>query len=80
MMKWAGRKSVAAGLQIRLDVKTPDIGTGYANVIIDPYRDNKPMRGEIAFNQVQLKVFKPFIQDVRNLDGTLSYAGKLAEP
>jgi len=71
-------KSVAAGLQIRLDVKTPDIGTGYANVIIDPYRDNKPMRGEIAFNQVQLKIFKPFIQDVRNLDGTLSYAGKIS--
>ena len=71
-------KSVAEGLQVRLDVKTPDIGTGYANVIIDPYRDSKPMRGEIAFNQVQLKVFKPFIQDIRNLDGTLSYAGKVS--
>jgi translocation and assembly module TamB len=71
-------KSVADGLQLRLDVKTPDIGTGYANVIIDPYRDSKPMRGEIAFNQVQLKVFKPFIQDIRNLDGILSYAGKIS--
>jgi len=70
-------KSVADGLQIRLDVKTPDIGTGYANVIIDPYRDSKPMRGEVAFNEVQLKVFKPFIQDVRTLEGTLSYAGKI---
>ncbi|MFV5492183.1 translocation/assembly module TamB domain-containing protein [Acinetobacter sp. ASP199] len=71
-------KSVADGLQIRLDVKTPDIGTGYANVIIDPYRDSKPMRGEVAFNEVQLKVFKPFIQDVRTLEGTLSYAGKIS--
>ena len=71
-------KSVADGLQLRLDVKTPDIGTGYANVIIDPYRDSKPMRGEIAFNQVRLKVFKPFIQDIRNLDGILSYAGKIS--
>ncbi len=71
-------KSVADRLQLRLDVKTPDIGTGYANVIIDPYRDSKPMRGEIAFNQVQLKVFKPFIQDIRNLDGILSYAGKIS--
>ena len=70
-------KSVAEGLQIRLDVKTPDIGTGYANVIIDPYQDSKPMRGEIAFNQVQLKVFKPFVQDIRNLEGILSYAGKV---
>ncbi|WP_291371040.1 translocation/assembly module TamB domain-containing protein, partial [Acinetobacter sp. UBA5934] len=71
-------KSVAAGLQVRLDVKTPEIGTGYANVIIDPYKDNKPMRGEIAFDQVQLKVFKPFIQDVRSLSGNLSFAGKIS--
>ena len=71
-------KSVAEGLQIRLDTKAPDIGTGYANVIIDPYKDNKPMRGEIAFNQVQLKILKPFIQDVRSMGGTLSYAGKIS--
>ncbi|ANF81897.1 hypothetical protein A3K93_06625 [Acinetobacter sp. NCu2D-2] len=71
-------KSVAQGLQIRLDVKAPSMGTGYANVIIDPYKDSKPMRGEVAFNQVQLKVFKPFIQDIRTLDGTLSYAGKIS--
>ena len=50
---------------------------GYANVVIDPYRDNMPMRGEIAFDQVQLKVFKPFIADVRSMGGTLSYAGKI---
>ena len=70
-------KSIAEGLQIRLDVKTPEIGVGYANVVIDPYRDNMPMRGEIAFDQVQLKVFKPFIADVRSMGGTLSYAGKI---
>ena len=71
-------KSVADGLQIRLDTKAPDIGTGYANVIIDPYKDSKPMRGEVAFNQVQLKILKPFIQDVRSMGGTLSYAGKIS--
>ena len=70
-------KSIAEGLQIRLDVKTPEIGVGYANVVIDPYRDNMPMRGEIAFDQVQLKVFKPFIADVRSMGGTISYAGKI---
>ncbi|MGB8482157.1 MAG: translocation/assembly module TamB domain-containing protein [Acinetobacter bohemicus] len=71
-------KSVSEGLQVRLDVKTPEIGTGYANVIIDPYKDSKPMRGEVAFDQVQLKVFKPFIQDVRSLAGVLSFAGKIS--
>ncbi|OTG77678.1 hypothetical protein B9T33_15160 [Acinetobacter sp. ANC 5054] len=71
-------KSVADGLQIRLDTKAPDIGTGYANIIIDPYKANKPIRGEVAFNQVQLKILKPFIQDVRAMGGTLSYAGKIS--
>ncbi len=60
-------KASREGLQIRLDVKTPEIGVGYANVVIDPYRDNMPMRGEIAFDQVQLKVFKPCIADVRSM-------------
>ncbi len=69
-------KSIAEGLKLRVDVKTPKIGTGYANVLIDPYAKNMPMRGEIAFDQVQLKVFKPFIADVRTMAGTLSFAGK----
>ncbi|WOE32562.1 MULTISPECIES: translocation/assembly module TamB domain-containing protein [unclassified Acinetobacter] len=70
-------KSVSDGLQLRLDVKTPAIGTGYANVVIDPYSENKNMRGDIAFYDVNLKVFKPFIPDVRKLGGILSFAGKV---
>ncbi len=70
-------KSVAEGLLLRLDVKTPNIGTGYANVVIDPYQAAKPMRGEVAFSEVQLAVFKPFIRDVRSMGGTLSFAGKV---
>ncbi|MDY6460674.1 translocation/assembly module TamB domain-containing protein [Acinetobacter faecalis] len=70
-------KSISEGLQLRLDVKTPAIGTGYANVVIDPYSANKAMRGEVAFNELQLKVLKPFIADVRRLDGSLSFAGKV---
>src|SRR5574344_1175318 len=70
-------KSIAEGLKLRIDVKTPEIGTGYANVLIDPYTKNMPMRGAIAFDQVQLKVFKPFIADVRSMAGILSFAGKI---
>ena len=70
-------KSITEGLKLRIDVKTPEIGTGYANVLIDPYTKNMPMRGEIAFDQVQLKVFKPFIADVRSMAGILSFAGKI---
>jgi len=70
-------KSISEGLLLRVDVKTPDIGTGYANVIINPFQANMPMRGEVAFDDVQLKVFKPFIKDVRSMSGTLALAGKM---
>ncbi|MCU4581518.1 translocation/assembly module TamB domain-containing protein [Acinetobacter gyllenbergii] len=70
-------KSISEGLLLRVDMKTPDIGTGYANVIVNPYQANMPMRGEVAFNDVQLKVFKPFIKDVRSMSGTLALAGKM---
>lgn len=70
-------KSVTDGLLFRVDMKTPDIGTGYANVIINPFQSTMPMRGEIAFDDVQLKIFKPFIKDVRSMGGTLALAGKV---
>lgn len=71
-------KSVQEGLLLRVDLKAPTIGTGYASVVVNPYVDAKPMHGEIAFNQIQLKILKPFIADVRKLDGTLSLAGKIS--
>ena len=71
-------KSVADGLLLRTDFKAPNIGTGYANLIINPYVASKPMRGEIAFNDVQLKLLKPFIADVRKMDGSLALAGKIS--
>ena len=70
-------KSVTDGLQLRLDVKTKEIGTGYASVVIDPYSSNKAMRGEVAVDQVDLKIAKPFIQDVRSIGGNLSFAGRI---
>lgn len=70
-------KSIKEGLLLRTDLKAPNIGTGYANVVINPYVDAKPIRGEIAFDKVQLKVLKPFIADVRKLEGNLSLASKI---
>ena len=70
-------KSIKEGLLLRVDLKAPNVGTGYANVLVNPYVDSKPIRGEIAFNEVQLKILKPFIADVRKLEGTLSLAGKI---
>ncbi|MFT4020972.1 MAG: translocation/assembly module TamB domain-containing protein [Acinetobacter sp.] len=70
-------RSVTSGLLIRTDVKTENIGTGYANILINPYDDTLPMRGEVAFDRVDLKFLKPFIQDIRSIGGTLAFAGKI---
>lgn len=70
-------KSVTEGLLMRFDVKTANIGNGYASVVINPYDQNLPMQGELAFSNVDLKFLKPFIQDVRSIGGTLDFAGKV---
>src|SRR5690606_21648615 len=71
-------RSIREGLLLRADLKAPNIGTGYANVVVNPFVDSKPMRGEVALSQVQLKILKPFISDVRKIDGNLSLAGKIS--
>ncbi|MDO4223228.1 MAG: translocation/assembly module TamB domain-containing protein [Acinetobacter sp.] len=65
------------GLLLRTDLKTPDIGTGYAKVLVQPEQKGMPISGEVAFNDVQLQVLRPFIQDVRKMSGSLSIAGKI---
>ncbi|MBF7687110.1 translocation/assembly module TamB domain-containing protein [Acinetobacter rathckeae] len=70
-------RSVAEGLQVRFDVKTQNIGNGYASVTIDPYKDQLPMQGEAAFSQVDLQFLKPFIPDARRIGGTLDFAAKI---
>ena len=70
-------KSVSEGLKLRLDLETQDIGRGYANVDINPYVKRMPMKGVVAFDGIDLKVFKPFIADVRQLSGNLSYTGQI---
>lgn len=70
-------RSVPQGILTRFDVKTPSIGTGYAKLLIQPQQTPMPMSGEVALDDVQLKIFKPFIADVRNLDGRLALAGKI---
>lgn len=70
-------RTVTDGLQLRADVKTQNIGNGYASVTIDPSKDQLPMQGEAAFSQVDLQFLKPFIADARRISGTLDFAAKI---
>ena len=84
------------GIGARIDVKTPEMGTGFARFLVhnlnpDPMRPqisaataansttpSRRINGEVAFNDMKIKVLKPFIQDVRALDGNLALAGKIS--
>ncbi len=70
-------KTLPEGLSIRLNADTPLLGTGYVNALIGMQGTDKPVSGEIALDEVKLSLFRPFISDVRVLDGQLSAAGKL---
>lgn len=70
-------KTTPQGLMLRSNMKTPSIGSGYANILIKPDVKGMPMTGEIAFEQVNVQLLRPFIDDVRQMAGSLSIAGKI---
>lgn len=69
-------KTVAQGLQLNLDVYAQG-GSGYAKVLVDPWSAQKNIVGDVAFDKIQMKIFKPFIADARSLGGELSFAGQV---
>ena len=71
-------KTLPQGLSLRLNADTPLLGTGLMNVLIGTQDKDKSISGDIILEKVKLNLFKPFVSDVRMLDGQLSAAGKLS--
>ncbi len=69
-------KSVDEGLKIRTDV-LGSAGRGYADVIIDPYGQNKPISGALVMNDLNLAVIRPFFPNIQTLTGRVNLAGGL---
>lgn len=70
-------KTQPQGLAVRLNANTPQLGTGFVNVLVGTQATNKTLTGDVALDAVNLSVFKPFVSDIRILEGKLSAAGKL---
>ncbi|OUY07085.1 translocation/assembly module TamB domain-containing protein [Acinetobacter populi] len=73
-----GAKTLPQGLALRLNADTPLLGTGFVSLLVGTQGQDKAISGDIALDQVKLSLFKPFISDIRVLDGKLSAAGKLS--
>lgn len=68
------------GIKLRFDAKTPNIGTGYIDALIDPKAEGKTINGALVLDNVQLQVLKPFFPGIRELSGVASLAGGMSGP
>ncbi len=68
------------GIRLRFDAKTPNIGAGYIDALIDPKAEGKTISGALVLDNVQLQVFKPFFPGIRELSGVASLAGGMSGP
>ncbi|MFK3915704.1 translocation/assembly module TamB domain-containing protein [Psychrobacter sp. NPDC078501] len=69
--------SVPKGIKLRTDINTGRGARGYAEVIVDPYKDPKPISGALVLNELDLAIFKPFFPGMRVLRGNVTMAGGL---
>lgn len=70
-------KTLAEGLSINLKADTPLLGSGFADVVIG-HDAQKSINGLVAVNGMRLDLLKPFIADLRVLNGQLSMAGRVS--
>lgn len=66
--------SVPAGLKVRTDIQAAQ-GGGYVDVLIDPYKENKPISGALLLEDVNLNVLRPFFPAIQTLSGVINLAG-----
>ena len=71
-------KTLPQGLSLRLNADTPLLGKGLVNILVGTQDKNKTLSGDVTLDKVKLGLFKPFVSDIRSLDGELSAVGKLA--
>lgn len=67
-------QSLPTGLKLRTDIAGV-AGRGYIDVLIDPYKADKPIAGAMAVNDVNLAVLRPFFPNLQTLSGLVTMAG-----
>lgn len=68
-------QSVPTGLKLRTDILAGEAGNGYVDVIINPYKAEKPIAGAMVLNSLNLAMLRPFFPAMRVLGGEVNMAG-----
>ncbi|UNU73514.1 translocation/assembly module TamB domain-containing protein [Moraxella nasovis] len=66
--------SVPEGLKLRTDIAGA-VGRGYVDVVVDPFKQTKPITGALVVNNINLAVLGPFFPELQTLSGEASAAG-----
>ena len=70
-------QTVPTGLKLRTDINAGRGGQGYADIIINPYQQNKPIAGALVLNELKLDVLRPFFPAIQTMSGSVNVAGGL---
>lgn len=68
-------RSFEEGLKLRTDIDSGQGARGYADVVMDPFKENKPISGALVLNEFNLAILKPFFPGMRKLQGGITMAG-----
>lgn len=76
--------TTSEGLSVKADIKAGEAGDGYVDVVIDPTKRPRPIKGALVLDKLNLAVFRPFFPALQTLAGTVDLAGgvggTLAQP
>ncbi|PNK59965.1 translocation/assembly module TamB domain-containing protein [Psychrobacter sp. FDAARGOS_221] len=70
-------RSFEKGVQIRTDIDSGQGARGYADIALDPFKEQKPISGALVLNEFNLAILKPFFPGMRQLGGNITMAGGL---
>lgn len=68
-------KSEPKGLRLRTDMSIGQSGGGYADVVIDPYTEQKPITGSLVMKELNLAILRPFFPAIQTLRGKINMNG-----
>lgn len=69
-------QNTPTGLRLRTDV-AGTIGEGHADVLMNPFVDDKPILGDVVIDNINLAVVRPFLPNLKALSGTATLQAKV---
>lgn len=71
--------SEAQGLRLKTAIDMGQAyGKGYADVVIDPFDDDKAIKGTLLINKINLAPLRPFFPAIQDIQGNINAMGEIS--